>query len=191
MKLLANNQNKKNHKVKVMIALLLTLLLQTPFALAKQITSPTCDGVKGLKVFSDYTPEGTPFIRKVITNLFNAFDDDHNFNHLIIDTTKFKSGNIEITFETLNKENKPIKKTVLKNWITDKKFPNQKISKIAVSKIIKNNLSQLHDKYINLTKEQKANTNMTKIPFNGKFYISQKNKPAFCIFDFKYAYKYQ
>lgn len=174
-----------------MVTLILITLIDLNVSLGQGISSTECDGVQGIKIYTDYNSSGKPYVRKILTDLYNAFDDDHNFTHLIVHNSKFKNENVEVYFEVLNHQSKPIKKILLNKWLKDKDFPNQKILKIPVSKIIRDKLSEPHDRYLNLSKEQKAKTKLVTIPFDGKFYVGYKNKPAFCTFDFKYAYKYQ
>ncbi len=176
----------KGVSVKFMYIVLI-LFFQFSSVNADEMTVTKCEGVQGLQVVTDYSSSGKPFVRKDLTEIFTSFSNDFYFTNLAIDSSKFSSGNIEITIDVLNKDSKTIKKYVLNKWITDKNVSGKKISKIPISRFIKSKISRPFDNYLNLSKAEKSKINILTIPVNAKFNIGQKNKKPFCVFDFKYG----
>lgn len=150
-------------------------------------TSTHCDGVTGLKVYTDYSADNIPFRRIIFTPLFTTYSDENYFNYIAIDNLKFSSGNIEINFEILNKSNQIIKRYVFTKWATQKDVPNKKIIAQSLSPIINSQLVEPVDYYRNLSGADKSKADLSKLPYNAKFNIGYTGQTPFCSFEFKYG----
>lgn len=145
-----------------------------------------CEGVKGLRVMTDYTPESKPFINKNLTDLYTYKSDDGYMTHIVVDDKMFENSTPEIRVDILNSEKVSIKKYRLKQWILDKSLPNRRISKVNFSKFITAKISDPYDKYANLKDSQKSKTKFAKVPFDAKISITS-GVNTICSFDFKYG----
>lgn len=167
--------------------LMLQMFLNFSYAHDNNSKHMDCRGIKGLKLAIDFKPEGSKYVSKTITELYTSFRDDIYFTHLILDQSLFANGNIEVQFEILNNQKKTIKKYLFKKWITDKNYPNKKISKINITNFATLKLGSPYDIWSNLPSSKKSKVDRSKVPYDGKFHIGLKNQSPICTFDFKYG----
>ena len=145
-----------------------------------------CDGVKGLRVVTDYTPEGKAFVNKTLTDLYTSKSDDGYMTHIVVDESKFANSTPEIRVDILNSEKVSLKKYRFKQWITDRSLPNKRISKVNFLKFVTAKISEPYDVYANLNESQKSKTKFAKIPSDAKVTITS-GTDTICAFDFKYG----
>lgn len=171
---------------KAIVTAQLLLFINLPAANANSEISK-CKDTQGLKVVTDYTPEGKPFIKKILSPLYTAQSDESYITHIVVNDSKFKKENVEVLIDLLNSDKKSIKKFILKSWMTDKDLPNLKITKINFSKFLKSKLADPYDKYANLDQTLKSNQKKSEIPSDAKISIRNKNQKPFCVFEYKYG----
>jgi hypothetical protein len=145
-----------------------------------------CPGVQGLKIASDFNPEGKAFISKTLTVLYTSKSDDGFMTHIVVDERFFANTTPEILIDIMNSDKESIKKYRLNQWTTDKALPYKRISKVNFLNFMKTKLSEPYDIYANMNEAQKAQINPAKVPHDAKVLIKSGSK-ALCYFVYKYG----
>lgn len=146
-----------------------------------------CADVVGIREMQDFKNDGTEFINYTKTPLYSSQSDETFFQYFAINRSLQRQVNPTIEIKILNNAKKVINSFKYDKWEDHNHFRDLSYAKFNFQSIMRKNLSEPFDVYVNLDKAERAKISINTIPYSAQISVITDGGKTMCSFDYAYG----